>query len=191
MDRGTWWSTPGKLRVLVLACSFSLMDCFRALKSPPWSGDTTMEILMSWDMQLPTYPNSWIDSFAGHTNWPTVESCFHQVPILYWNHSRRLRFKRQIFNRNLYRKIFPFYRNYTVAWSLDINVAATLGIWSGSASHACLPRETALSGKRRWTRDGTWCHTRTPTMSPLSMVHISAGLNWNRTVGSQGRLDVK
>ena len=41
---------------------------------------------------------------------------------------RRLRLKWQIFNRNLYRKIFSFYRNYTVAWSLDINVAAALGI---------------------------------------------------------------
>ena len=59
------------------------MYCFRALKSPPWSDDTGVEILMSWDVQLPTYPNSWIDSFAGRTNGPTVESCFHQVPILY------------------------------------------------------------------------------------------------------------
>ena len=100
--------------------------------------------------------------------WTHCRELFPSVP---WNHSRILRFKWQIFNRNLYRKIFPFYRNYTVAWSLDINVAVALGIWPGCAYHSCIPKETALSGKRRWTRDGTWCHTRNPPW-PLSPWYI-------------------
>ena len=92
MDRGAWWSTSDKLKVLVLACSSSLTYGFRVLKSPPCSDDTGIEILMSWDVQLPTYPNSWIDSFAGCKNEPTVESCFHlclETTAEYWSSNGR------------------------------------------------------------------------------------------------------
>lgn len=58
-----------KKRALVLDCP-SLMNCFRAFQSPPWSGDTLHASLDKLRGAAAHIPTKQIDSFARYQEGP-------------------------------------------------------------------------------------------------------------------------
>lgn len=154
-----------ELRVLILACS-SLMHCSRALQSFPWHGDAIVAILLSWRGSFPhTQRLEWF--LCQHTSVPLLKDT-HHVPFLWPETVEAAKIqhgKDRYLLETCMEVLPPSIRVTTVAWPLDINVAATLGISPGLALHACWLGEAVLSGVMKWTCCGL-CQTM-PTPPPL------------------------
>ena len=182
-----------ELRVLVLACS-SLIYCFRAFQSFPWSDDSNHG--NPEEVERGRCPYTWqFDWFlcqaykCAHCR-KVFPSGAHAV-TRYQKGSRNLRLKRQTFCR----KVFLFCKNYTCGLILRSYCACSFRnlTWL-SISYIMTVERQHCQALGRWTRSGIF-QTRTPVFSPLSMVHVpfqvsylSAGLACIRIMGSQWRL---
>lgn len=172
MHRPGFWISIGNISWITSTSCSSLMCCFRAFQFPPCPHTQELDWFLCWAYE------------RAHCR--KVFTAGAHPMTRHHRSSGNWMWKRQMFSRNLYREVFPLYKNCVYDLTLDVNVAAVLQIWPGHTYHTWW-WEAALSDVRSWAGHGIY-QTRTATLSPLSIVSvplqvwcISSGLACRKT----------